>query len=59
MCIWNIKISFLYALILNKMKLVLSLAILLVLSSCASFLEEQQPMMENKIYKIKLDRTES
>jgi cathepsin D len=39
--------------------LVLSLAILLVLSSCASFLEEQQPMMENKIYKIKLDRTES
>ena len=40
------------------MKLVLSLAIVLVLASCASFLEEQQPM-ENKIYKIKLEKTET
>lgn len=40
------------------MKLVLSLAIVLALASCASFLEEQQPM-ENKIYKIKLDKTET
>ncbi|CAD8197251.1 unnamed protein product [Paramecium octaurelia] len=40
------------------MKLVIGLAILLTLSSCASFLEEQQPL-ENKIYKIKLERTES
>ncbi|CAD8170289.1 unnamed protein product [Paramecium pentaurelia] len=40
------------------MKLVFGLAILLALSSCATFLEEQQPL-ENKIYKIKLERTES
>ncbi|CAD8133714.1 unnamed protein product [Paramecium octaurelia] len=40
------------------MKLVLGLITLVALGSCASFLEEQQPM-ENKIYKIKLDRTES
>ncbi|CAD8133884.1 unnamed protein product [Paramecium pentaurelia] len=40
------------------MKLVLGLIVLVTLGSCASFLEEQQPM-ENKIYKIKLDRTES
>ncbi|CAD8107416.1 unnamed protein product [Paramecium sonneborni] len=40
------------------MKLAVGLAILLAIGSCTSFLEEQQPM-ENKIYKIKLDRTES
>lgn len=40
------------------MKLVLGLIVLVALGSCASFLEEQQPM-ENKIFKIKLDRTES
>ncbi|CAD8100887.1 unnamed protein product [Paramecium sonneborni] len=39
------------------MKFVIGLAILLAIGSCASFLEEQQPM-ENKIYKIKLERTE-
>ncbi|CAD8178863.1 unnamed protein product [Paramecium octaurelia] len=40
------------------MKLGLVFAILLAFSNCASFLEEQKPM-ENKIYKVKLDRTES